>query len=390
MKNLAVRMTLLGLFVVAAGMAAYSVRTSQSRMRVETGAARTFETAAMDAQRLVMELKAAQPAYVAPGQSVDFWGTKVTSTSSALRDTLNSLRSAAASPQAQSALDSALSTLDDFTQMDGRARGYLRTGQQLLATDILFADSLEMTAGLAGQIEQARAAEAQIYDAALAVIPRNQLLAVAGALAVALFVMVLLTPRPGERAAKSAPAVEEPLGLSLRLNAPPPPAQHSQPPVEPRLDLDGIATVCTDLSRVTDTLALPRILERTAGILDAPGIILWIADPDGRELSPIVTQGYPTNLVSRLGTITRDAENATASAFRTALLQTVDADAISNGAIAAPLVTPVGCVGVMAAEVRNRGEKDSAKLAAATIVAAQLATLVGPPSSRAQARAAGA
>jgi hypothetical protein len=88
-----------------------------------------------------------------------------------------------------------------------------------------------------------------------------------------------------------------------------------------------------------------------------------------------------------LGTILRDAENATAAALRTSLLQTVDTDAVSNGAIAAPLVTPVGCVGIMAAEVRDHGEKDPAKLAAASIIAAQLATLVGPPSTRAQVRA---
>ena len=89
----------------------------------------------------------------------------------------------------------------------------------------------------------------------------------------------------------------------------------------------------------------------------------------------------------RLGTILRDAENATAAALRTSLLQTVATDTISNGAIAAPLVTPTGCVGIMAAEVRHQGEKDPAKLAAASIIAAQLATLVGPPSTRAQARA---
>ena len=115
--------------------------------------------------------------------------------------------------------------------------------------------------------------------------------------------------------------------------------------------------------------------------------MLWIADPDGRELSPIVTHGYSQQMVARLGTILRDAENVTASAFRTSLMQTVDTDAVSNGAIAAPLVTPAGCVGVMAAEMRHEGEKDSLKLAAAAIVAAQLATLVGPPSTRAQARA---
>jgi hypothetical protein len=33
----------------------------------------------------------------------------------------------------------------------------------------------------------------------------------------------------------------------------------------------------------------------------------------------------------------------------------------------------------MAAEVRNEGEREEGRLAAAAIVAAQLATLVGPP-----------
>jgi hypothetical protein len=47
-------------------------------------------------------------------------------------------------------------------------------------------------------------------------------------------------------------------------------------------------------------------------------------------------------------------------------------------------------VGVMAAEVRHGGEKQDAKLAAAAIVAAQLAALVGPPSARPQVRPAAA
>jgi hypothetical protein len=152
------------------------------------------------------------------------------------------------------------------------------------------------------------------------------------------------------------------------------------------LDFSTVARLCGDLARVVDTRALPAILERAADVLDAPGIVIWIADPDGRELSPIVTHGYPRAMVTRLGTILSDAENATASAFRTSLMQTVTADAVSNGAIAAPLVSPTGCVGVMAAEVRHHGEKDSAKLAAAAIVAAQLATLVGPPSTRSHAK----
>src|SRR5205085_4921149 len=85
------------------------------------------------------------------------------------------------------------------------------------------------------------------------------------------------------------------------------------------VDLPGVASLCSDLARVVDTLALPAILARAAAVLDATGIVLWIADPDGHELSPVVTHGYPPQIVSRLGTILRDAENATASAFRTSL-----------------------------------------------------------------------
>jgi hypothetical protein len=133
---------------------------------------------------------------------------------------------------------------------------------------------------------------------------------------------------------------------------------------------------------VPDTRALPSALERATRLLDAAGIVVWVADPDGRELAPVLAHGYPQNLVNRLGVISRDAENVTAAAFRTGLVQTVRSDAASPGAIAAPLLTPAGPVGVMAAEILHDGERDEAMRAAATILAAQFATLMGPPSSR--------
>jgi hypothetical protein len=49
-------------------------------------------------------------------------------------------------------------------------------------------------------------------------------------------------------------------------------------------------------------------------------------------------------------------------------------------------VTPGGAVGVISAETRHGGELRAATLAAATIVAAQLAMLVGPPVARQQAK----
>jgi hypothetical protein len=266
---------------------------------------------------------------------------------------------------------------------------------------------LEKTEAMTAALDAASAAELGQADNFVSASRRHQLLIAGGATAAALILGAVLVPtprpaapqaRPEETpAATSAPSREaalEPLTLrDARDPVPPQPVEiptslreEAQPEATDPLDLGRVAALCTELARVVDNRALPGVMERTASVLDANGVVLWIADPDGRELNPIVTHGYSPQLVTRLGTIPRDAQNATAAAFRTSLLQTVDADEISNGAIAVPLVTPTGCVGVMAAEVRHGGEKQDAKLAAAAIVAAQLATLVGPPSARPQAR----
>jgi CHASE3 domain sensor protein len=398
MRNLAVRLTLAALFVVACGVAAYLLWNNESRARRDSQAFRTFESAARAAEREVLEIRAAQQAYVAAGQGEPFWIQKTAALTATLRETITTLRGAAASPDAQSALDNAASALQDFEQMDRRARDYTRNGQKLLASDLIFADGLEITGGIAGAIDQARTIETQARDAAMASVRRLELTALGAAGAVGVLTALLLAPvhRPAETAAATPSAdmaVAPVVAPAPRADPPPAPerdgsADRVAPAVvaAPSLDLSAIAALCGDLARVVDTRALPAILERAANVLDAPGIVLWISDPDGRELSPIVTHGYSQSMVARLGTILGNAQNATASAFRTSLMQTVRADAVSNGAIAAPLVTPVGCVGVMAAEVRHGGEQDPGKLAAAAIVAAQLATLVGPPSTRAQAR----
>ena len=282
--------------------------------------------------------------------------------------------------------------------MDRHARDYMRNGQKLLASDLIFADGLEIVGALVTAVDQARIEELAARDSIVRSMRRAEGLAAAGAAAIALIAMLMLLPTqtsPVESAAPRVPAAPVMLALELsdrpRPVEPPAPAVAVAPESEmtppATVDLDTIASLCSDLAKVVDTHALRALLGRAATVLDAPGIVLWIADPDGRELSPIVTHGYSPQVAVRLGTILRDAENATAAALRTSLLQTVATDAVSNGAIAAPLVTPVGCVGIMAAEVRHHGEKDPSKLAAATIIAAQLATLVGPPSTRAQARA---
>ena len=437
MKSRAARLAVLMLFAVALGVTAYLYRASGAAAEAQAQSERQFTDRARIASRSALDLRSGQAAYVAAGQEGEFWTSRVTQTLTALRDSLSSLRSAATAPDAQTQIDAAISSLQDFTRMDVRARDYVRSGQKLLASDLIFSNGMELTDSIINAIEKARATETLQLQTTAATFERRQRFALTAAAAAALLVALLLLPRvetetiPDVTLHRAAPLTRpalvtraDPIGLAVsdsdgwtsarrasdakraeaesgpaatppavtptpvepapasQESAPQPVTAPASPPPEPAIDLPGVAVLCTELSRVDDTLALPPLLEKAAGLLDASGIILWIAAPDGRELMPILAQGYSAQLIARLGPLPRDARNATAAAFRTSSLQTVKASKSSSGAIAAPLVTPSGCVGVMAAEIRHDGETQDAKLAAATIVAAQLACLVGPPASR--------
>jgi hypothetical protein len=402
MKSVIVRLALLLLFLAASAATGYFMWTSETNVNATAETARRFDTGAVTAERALIELRASQQAYVAAGQGEPFWIAKVAAATSDLKASIGAIRVHATTPHAQTSVDIALAVLHDFEQMDRRARDYARTDQRLMASDLIFSDGLELTTAAVNALEEARAAERQVHEQGTREVRQAQLIVLGSFAAVALLVVGLLIPlKKGEATGSQTPVAPPAMAdasskadsLDLALD------HTGRWSTEGRataveavetVNLDAVATLCTELARVVDTRALPSILERTAAILDASGIVLWIADPDGRELTSIVAHGYSPQLVNRLGTIARDAQNVTASAFRTGLVQTVMADAVSDGAIAAPLVTPGGIVGVMAAEVRGGGEKQAAKLAATSIVAAQLATLVGPPVSRVQKQTAGA
>ena len=400
MKSLVIRLMLLAVCFIASGIAVYFVWTSETYTRQSADGVRAFDQAAHEAERAVLDVRAAQHAYVAAGQDAQAWIAKAAASVTIVKAQLDYLRAHAVTPQAQSAIDNAASALEDFDQIDRRARDYVRNGQPLLASDAIFADGTESTSAIAGSVEAARAAEAALHADEQAATRRAEAVAIAAAAVVVVVTILLLAFSTATQTHEAdAGSVADGDTRMMPMNGadwlrpgdgaatPARTGGASEPAPSSNINFGTVASVCADLARVMDTHALPPLLGRAAELLDAPGIVLWIADPDGRELSPIVTHGYSQSMVLRLGTILRDDENATAAALRTSLLQTVDTDAVSNGAIAAPLVTPGGCVGIMAAEVRHHGEKDPAKLAAASIIAAQLATLVGPPSTRAQARA---
>ena len=147
------------------------------------------------------------------------------------------------------------------------------------------------------------------------------------------------------------------------------------PPSEP--DLAAAAHLCTELGRVDETRKAAPLLHEAARILDAVGLIVWVWHPHASELRPALAQGYPDKVLAQLPRVGRDTDNATAAAFRSAQTCVVSGSDLASGALVVPLIAPGGCVGVLAIELQNGGEQRESVRALVTIVAAQLARVVG-------------
>lgn len=396
MSRRGARLTVAVLFALAAAAAAWEyVRLEHAIGQARLSAA-AFELEARALATAVVDLRGSQQAYVAAGQGTDFWTARVSSSLSSLTSRLASLRSTALSSEAANQLDSANATLERFARMDLRAREHARANQRLLASDLIFADGYEMTQSMLAEIDAARHAEGQARSESLGADVMRQHLLAGGVTGLGLFFLLILAflPAGSVTAVQSAPLQEEPLPptntfepltLAPEPSPAPPPA-----PAPPPIDLTQAADLCLDLAKVTDPDQIPGLLERAARLLDARGIVLWMADPDGRELVPTVAHGYAPSMVSRLDAIPGNADNATAAAYRESVVHIVKGDGTANGAIVAPLITPAGCIGAMAAEVRAEREQQEAVRAVATILAAQLATLIGVTPAQARRAAGGA
>ena len=113
-------------------------------------------------------------------------------------------------------------------------------------------------------------------------------------------------------------------------------------------------------------------------------MVVWMAA--GEELFAAAAFGYPPHVMQKLGPINRAAVNATASAWRSGVLQLVSGGGTERSALAAPLLGPDRCIGVLAVEVSAGREGHASTRAVTTLVAAQLAaTLEGWPAASAAA-----
>ena len=254
-----------------------------------------------------------------------------------------------------------------LAEVDGRARDNIRAGLDLMAADLLFTETTRTRQTLREQLRALRLAESGAVSAARATDLQQAWMVLAGAAILFAWALVRSARRPADAAYSLPSAMPEPDHVSLNL-APTPEAS-------PSIDLKETAAVCTAISRLQSEADLQPLLARTSSLLNASGLVVWMAA--GEEMFPVAWHGYDSKQLSQLGPISYSSLNAAADAWRTGTLQCVAGSAGSRSALVAPLLGVERCIGVLALEVAPGHEAEAPTQAAATLVAAQLSTVLG-------------
>jgi hypothetical protein len=388
---------IIGLLVTAGlGYRAVEDETSLGRASREAVA---HDRAAGQALEALLTLQASLHAYVAPGQGVPYWSRRAEETIDRLREHLVALDTAMAAHRGS--LADTLDAVDQLAAAERRSREYARRGEALLAGDVVFTETRDLMSASIEQVQTARNTLAGIHDARVSALRREQAMLAAGAIAVWVLIAAVLIPPVKEVAVKNPNAWRDELAQTIKKpipKEPEHPAPRTKPlepleplePVEPvqapkpplpALSLEAlqrVSEVCSDLSTLTDVGALTGALDRAAVALEAGGMIVWVAANDGNSLSPVASHGFDEKLVLRIGRIPRDSANLTAAAYRDNIPRVSEATATAPAALAVTLCGPTGPVGVLSVELKPNVVADEARVALATIFAAQLATLAQP------------
>jgi hypothetical protein len=374
-----VLIVVIGIAIVSA--AAYSLNGLNGQITDERSSTDNLREQASLLTATIGNVRAGQFAYVARGQNEDFWMSHVASLLPSLEKQSADFAAALTSPSAKGAFEPASAALENLKALDVRVKEFVKNGTALLAADMIFSDGLESTSTAATQVMTALNEEVRARNGSTGALHKRQM-TIAGATAASILLLMVALAFTGNQEHRlpepeSAPAqAADPLRVDY-------PVPRAKPALTPKLVTT--AQICSELARVAEEDQLPVLLMRAAKVLDAAGIIVWVPESSGESLYPALSHGYEDKVITRLGRIHRDANNAVANAYRSEETRTVAGDASTNGAVIMPLMTSDGCVGVLSAEMKGGSEKDEGSQALAAIFAAQLATLVATPAPTASA-----
>lgn len=389
------------------GFAGNQIRLANRVLAEERSREQAFTDLGWEVTRTLADLRSAQQAYVADGQDREYWTARADTHLEAVLRSIDDLRQVA-DPGTLAELDEAVAAVADIRALDADARELIGSDQPLQASDEIFTRGLDLFTRATAQVQAARLSERAARADAMGA-ARSTQASMLWLVAVVFFLsMLALAPLNRSSEDPSAETDEYDAAEAAALSMLPPnrppsddepdlsPADGGEakdadadespaadadaagsPTAEPAVpDLGATAALCTDFSNLTDQKQIPALLARTATLMNASGLVVWVHDENTRALQPALEHGYPAGTLGRLGSIPRTGDNPTAAAFASRRIQVVASDESDAGALAAPLVAADRCIGVLSAELRDGWESSDAVQATASIVAAQLALLL--------------
>ncbi len=387
MRHPAVRWSVLAIAVVAAAGCCYWAATLEQRALDKR---RTLSAATSDArslQKALADTRRALSAMASPGQAAVSWSRQAT----ASIDTARAKLAALMTTDGGAALREHAERLDKLADAEARLHDNAVSGRALMASDVAFGEALPHVDALDRQVAETIGAMIETGDRDLAATRDQQILALAGALGVLGVAAVLLTPTPRRRDLDEPAAVAdgaEPAADGLSLAVPPAPVAPPMAAVAPvavpaplalpRVELTPLAAACDALARLADGDKLPGVLDTVRPALGARGIAVWLASADETTLQVVASSGYDRRIVERFPVIAVTDDNPTAQAFARVRPVTLAAAAGQPAAVAVPIAGARGTTGVLSLEMLGMREAGADVLAAAGIVASQLATLLEP------------
>ena len=201
MRRVWLRVGLVVAMLGAVGASSYQIFLAEQRIADHQRAEQAFVSDTWMLEVALGDLRAAQHAYVSAGQDDNYWMVDVSRRFEGVAAQLTALARDATA--AGAALDEAEALLASLKRLDVQIREHVLAERPLMASDLIFTDTGELTSLVADQIDRARTVERATHQAAAAAGRRTEgVLLAGGASAILLAILLLLPPAGAARPAE--------------------------------------------------------------------------------------------------------------------------------------------------------------------------------------------
>lgn len=375
-----VRPTLLLLLGLTLAAAAWQIVRLDRTLDIRSAADASTADALARCRAAMLDLRAVERAYVAPGQDVRFWRDRAAADLEALNTCTGTLEAAATAAAAPPATQVAVAKLREAVtatrRLDGRMADLAGTGLRDHAHDLLYGDAINTSVALERELGAVQAGLAALDPGSAAAVRKQQAIAGLAAAGMALFVALVLARLPRPQTTEARPETTVVPARDAMAEADDQPAPRFGERAASPAALQAAADVCGALARVQQPLELAGLVERMHGVLDSRGTIVWIFDQANDALRPGLSAGYASTAIGRMGTIPLSSDTPVAVAFTRGEARSVRGTTEAPGALVVPIVTAGGVAGVVTIELPPGNDRQPATLALTRIFAAQLAGLL--------------